>query len=391
MKTMKRILAFVLSSLLAVSLLTTAFAAEDTVIANGTGGEGITWTLTEGGVLTVSGNGPIVDDTRVEEDDGGTITTEKLDCIAFQLTAAFEDLTKGFAPEETERARFDFVKTLVIEEGITAIPDEEFDGVYPRSITLPSTLESIGWGSVNAMFATSLTVNNKNLVTTGNISIAGYNNENAQPYADIEAAIDAMVASRVGMENLSSELTVFYDMQCAYAIREGVEQELTAQQMLSDFNAFYGTDFTDPDAVIAFCLPRVNDLFGTSFNSAEDALTVVQDEDGQYVQAIEQIEDQISEMYGAFDIEERLYTLRLGEDGYVEYTPYTWLTVYAPADSDTQAAAKTSGVPFQAVPEPGADNSFIGRVRQFFGKIKTFFIRIWSYIQLYLAILRPNR
>ncbi|MBQ7546811.1 MAG: hypothetical protein IJT41_07590 [Clostridia bacterium] len=390
MKTMKRILAFVLSSLLAVSLLTTAFAAEDTVIANGTGGEGITWTLTEGGVLTVSGNGPIVDDTLVEEDGNGTITTEKLDCIAFQLTAAFEERTKDLDPEETERARFDFVKTLVIEEGITAIPDEEFDSVYPRSITLPSTLESIGWGSVNAMFATTLTVNNKDLVTTGNISIAGYN-ENAQPYADIEAAIDAMVASRVGMENLSSELTVFYDMQCAYAIREGVEQELTAQQMLSDFNAFYGTDFTDPDAVISFCLPRVNDLFGTSFNSAEDALTVVQDDDGQYVQPIGQIEEKISEMYGAFDIEERLYTLRLGEDGYVEYTPYTWLTVYAPKKSNTEEAAKISGVSFQAVPEPGADNSFIGRIRQLFGKIKAFFMRIWSYIQLYWALLRPNR
>ena len=390
MKTMKRILAFVLSSLLAVSLLTTAFAAEDTVIANGTGGEGITWTLTEGGVLTVSGNGPIVDDTLVEEDGNGTITTEKLDCIAFQLTAAFEERTKDLDPEETERARFDFVKTLVIEEGITAIPDEEFDSVYPRSITLPSTLESIGWGSVNAMFATTLTVNNKDLVTTGNISIAGYN-ENAQPYADIEAAIDAMVASRVGMENLTSELTVFYDMQCAYAIREGVEQELTAQQMLSDFNAFYGTDFTDPDAVISFCLPLVNDLFGTSFNSAEDALTVVQDDDGQYVQPIGQIEEKISEMYGAFDIEERLYTLRLGEDGYVEYTPYTWLTVYAPKKSNTEEAAKISGVSFQAVPEPGADNSFIGRIRQLFGKIKAFFMRIWSYIQLYWALLRPNR
>ena len=140
MKTMKRSLAVLLSLLLTISLLPTAFAAEDTVIANGTGGEGITWTLTEGGVLTVSGNGPIVDDKQVDEDEDGSITTQTLDCIAFQLTAAFEDRTKGLSPEETERARFDFVKTLIIEEGITAIPDDEFDGVYPRSITLPSTL-----------------------------------------------------------------------------------------------------------------------------------------------------------------------------------------------------------------------------------------------------------
>ena len=390
MKTMKRSLAVLLSLLMTISLLPTAFAAEDTVIANGTGGEGVTWTLTEGGVLTVSGNGPIVDDKQVEEDEDGSITTQKLDCIAFQLTAAFDARTKDLSPEETERARFDFVKTLIIEEGITAIPDDEFDGVYPRSITLPSTLESIGWSSVNAMFATSLTVNNKDLVTTGNISIAGYN-ENAQPYADLDAAIEAMATSRAGLEKLSNELMILYDMQAAYAILQGIEKDTSAEELLTAFNEFHGTALADLDALIAFCLPRVNALFGTSFNRVEDTLTVVQDEDWQYVQPIEQIEDKITEMYGALDIDDRLYTLHLGEDGYVEYTAYTWLHVYAPTDSDTEAAAKTSGLPFQATSELDTDNSFMGKVRRFFGKIKDFFMRIWMYIKTYWALLRPNR
>ena len=112
MKHIRHFLALVLAALLLCSVLPSAFAADSKVIASG-GLNGITWTLTEGGVLTVSGNGPITDKENYEYDENGEVSSiEKIDCIGWQVSAFFEQMTEGFGVAELERARFDFVKTL---------------------------------------------------------------------------------------------------------------------------------------------------------------------------------------------------------------------------------------------------------------------------------------
>ena len=84
MKKTNKLLALLLSVLLVLSLLPTAFAADDPVIASGGDGVNAKWTLTEGGVLTVSGNGPIVDQDEIEYDEDGEISSiSKLDCIGW--------------------------------------------------------------------------------------------------------------------------------------------------------------------------------------------------------------------------------------------------------------------------------------------------------------------
>ena len=66
MKKPKTLLSVLLAALLAAFLLLPAFAAGGGVVLSGTAGEGVTWKLTEDGVLTVSGSGPIVDKKEVE-------------------------------------------------------------------------------------------------------------------------------------------------------------------------------------------------------------------------------------------------------------------------------------------------------------------------------------
>ena len=77
MKTLKTTIALFLSLLLAFGLTVSAFAAGDGIVLSGTAGDGVTWQLTDDGVLTVSGRGPIVDHKEVDyEDDGSYSVTE---------------------------------------------------------------------------------------------------------------------------------------------------------------------------------------------------------------------------------------------------------------------------------------------------------------------------
>ena len=115
-----------------------------------------------------------MDEVKVEVDEDGNESSEMIDCIGWQLDRVWEERTKDMDAAEAARARFDLVKKLVIEEGITEIPYDEFSELYPRSITLPSTLTRLGYSAVNASFAETLTVNSKELVVTGGVVAAGH-------------------------------------------------------------------------------------------------------------------------------------------------------------------------------------------------------------------------
>ena len=206
MKKTTRLLALLLSLLMVLSLTATAFAADDPVIASGGDGVNAKWTLTEGGVLTVSGNGPIVDEEEIEYDEDGEISSiSKLDCIGWQISAVWDKLAENMSAGDAARTRFDYVKTLVIEEGITEIPDGEFDSFCPRTIRLPLSLQKLGSEAINARYCESLTIPNPELQIFAQIPVAGYSKD-AKPFSSIDDAIDGQVAFETKTNELSQKL-----------------------------------------------------------------------------------------------------------------------------------------------------------------------------------------
>lgn len=371
--------------LMMTAVLPTAFAASDDVIATGTGGEGITWTLTEGGVLTVRGNGPIVDDVEVVYDEDGYASTEMRDCIGWQLDRVWENLTEGMDAGEAERVRFEFVKELVIEEGITAIPGDEFRDICPRSITLPATLTDMDYSAVNAAFAQTLTIRNKALIVTGKIVIAAHR-QSAEAYGSVEEAIEAKIAYETLIAEIERKTSAVYDLGAAYELQCGIDNGLTQAELLENCNTFYGTDITTLDDLIAYCIEQINTNFDTQYRSVGDIFTIVSDEDGSWVQWDDALDTRIMEAYESADIEDSLCREYLGEYPYEDYVVYPWLTVYAPSGGDAEEAAKISGVHFVSTDVP--DNSFLGKLRQFFAPIKAFVLRLYNWIKFYLSVLK---
>lgn len=105
----KRILALLVTAALILSMIPMAFAAD---IASGTCGDNLTWTLSDTGVLTISGSG------------------------------AMSDFTPSGAPWYSNRTS---ITTLVIGEGVTSVGDYAFRRCSSlTSATFPSTLTSIG-------------------------------------------------------------------------------------------------------------------------------------------------------------------------------------------------------------------------------------------------------
>ncbi|MBQ9552238.1 MAG: hypothetical protein IJU96_05675 [Clostridia bacterium] len=385
---MKKWISVFLAALMMTAILPAAFAADDDVIATGDGGEGVTWTLTEGGVLTVSGSGPIVDDIKVEVDEDGYESTEMIDCIGWQLDRVLTARTEDMDAADAARARFDLVKDLIIAEGITAIPSDEFSDFYPRSITLPGTLAELGYSAVNASFAETLTVLNKNLDILGGVILAGHHKD-AATYASIDEAITATVAYETQLDEIEKKTYAVYDLGAAYEMQCGIDNGLTEEEYLTNFNEYYGTDFTKLDECIAFCIDCINSDFGTQYTAVDEVYTFVQTEDESYAQRDEELDNTITELYEAADIEDSLCRAYLGEEGQEDVAVYTWLTVYGPAGSGAEEAAATSGVPFEATTSPDTPiTSFFGRIKRAYETVKAFVIRLYNWIRFNLAILK---
>ena len=96
-KTIKQILAIILTFIMIVSTIPMAFAT-DAPVANGTAGEGVTWELTDDGVLTISGTGAMNTDwysppwkeynesiTEVVVEEGITKISDSAFCYAENL------------------------------------------------------------------------------------------------------------------------------------------------------------------------------------------------------------------------------------------------------------------------------------------------------------------
>lgn len=373
MKKTTRLLALLLSLLMVLSLTATAFAADDPVIASGGDGVNAKWTLTEGGVLTVSGNGPIVDEEEIEYDEDGEISSiSKLDCIGWQISAVWDKVTENMPVADAARERFDFVKTIVIEEGITEIPDGEFDSFCPRTIRLPLSLQKLGSDAINARYCESLTIPNPELQIFAQIPVAGYSKD-AKPYSSIDDAIDEQVAFEAKIAEISAKADILLYLETGYAIYKKVPTDVTKAEYLKDFNAVYGTKYTTVKDCILYCIKQVNALLGTNYTKAAQIVEIVSFDDEKFVQRKQEIYDKVDALYAPYSTEGRIDTIYLGS--YDEnLTAYQWLTVYAPAGSDAEESCKVNGVPF--VSTTPIDNSPLGKIKAFFAKVKAFFEQI---------------
>lgn len=370
MKKTNKLLALLLSALLVFSLAVTAFAADSDVIANGGDGVNTTWTLTKDGTLTVSGNGPIVDKEEIEYDENGEVSSiSKLDCIGWQISAVWDKVTENMPVADAARERFDLVKTIVIEEGITEIPDGEFDSFCPRTIRLPLSLQKLGSEAINARYCESLTIPNPKLQIFAQIPVAGYSKD-AKPFSSIDDAIDGTVMFEAKADEISQKLDILYDLETAYGILKKLNTDTTKKEFLAYFNETHGKTYKTLKSCINCCIKRVNRLFGTNYATAEEILEIVEFDGMKTVQRKEEIYEMATVLYEKIDIQDRLDAIYLGS--YDEtLTAYQWLTVYAPAGSDAEESCKINGVPF--VSTTPVDNSPLGRLKAFFAKVKAFF------------------
>ena len=371
MKHIRKLLALVLAALLLCSVLPSAFAADSKVIASG-GLNGITWTLTEDGDLTVSGNGPIADKDNYEYDENGEVSSiEKIDCIGWQIDACIQAMEEGLSAKDASLLRHTFVKTLILEEGITSVPDGEFDIVYPRTIILPATLQTLGNASINAQFTESLIVNGKDTVVNGGLYISAYRTGET-PYASIDKAVAAVAKMEAKSAKIEQKMNIVYDTGLAFEIKEGLYKDMTKKEFLATFNETYGKSYTKLSQCISFGIKRINKTFGTNYSSINEIFTVINEEDGSYsIERDEKIDDVIGAMHDANDITARLDYIYLGEiESGGEKTAYQWLTVSAPSGSNAEKAAKTDGLPFNATTPP-EKVTFLQKVQQFFEKLKT--------------------
>lgn len=350
MKIMKKSFSVLLTVLLALSAFAAvASAADENVLLAGTAGTGITWMLTDGGVLTVSGSGPIQDEIAYEyDDDGEIISSQTLNSIAFSLTEYYDGQTAGMDVAAAERFRFNLVREIVIEEGITVIPDGEFDGFYPRKVTIPASLKELGLQAFNASLASEVVIRSASL-ESAQFTVAVYRAD-AEPYADPDAAIEDLVAKRVREEQFQKDILPIYALQELFSIENGLleasDEELA--NIYAYYNEAFGSDAETADELESVALGLLNGRFGTEYTDKNELFRIEQNEwdwEPQVVWA-EELEAAYTAEADILYNDDRMISATLGEEFSDGEKAYGWLTVTAPADSAVQEACERTGVTF---------------------------------------------
>ena len=353
MKKLKTVISVILALLMAAGVTSIAFAAENEIVLSGHAGDSVAWTLTGDGLLTVSGTGPIKDETQVEYDENGTACIATIDSINMTVGRYFDTLADGLNAAERARIRFGLVKEIVVEEGITAIPQDEFAGMYPAKVTLPSTLESLGFNSFDLLFCAELTVNTvkqKNL----EICVPAYDNDTV-PYESLTEAKEDFIERAAAQEAFGYELIPF-DVLCSYAYVVMLPDEAgwlrmdedEKQEMMDFYNQYLGTEAAGLEALVPTALEKLNELYGTAYESIDDIFTVQADGDGRALVTDPALQAIFDEKNDALYNDSRLTIKPL--DMEAEYrTAYGWFTLTAPAGGKIEADCKASGVNFIAV------------------------------------------
>lgn len=116
------------------------------VISSGNCGDNLTWTLTDDGVLTISGTGPMYDyNIYVYDDSDHTVPWQQLK---------------------------EYIKSVVVEEGVTSIGDFAFNNcIALEAVELPDSLTKIGCYSFEKANLKELTIPKQ--ITKGNHEMPG--------------------------------------------------------------------------------------------------------------------------------------------------------------------------------------------------------------------------
>ena len=350
----RKSISILLALLMLLAVPVAAVAAETEVVLSGKAGDSVTWTLTNDGVLTVSGTGPIVDITEEETDEDGMVCVTTLDSIGMTFDRYFNDHREGMTAADAVRLRFDLCKEIVVEEGITEIPAYEFDAMLPRRVTLPSTLESMGYDAFNLLYAESITVSSVKLPEL-DIYVPAYA-DGAVPYKSCDEARESYIEQHAAEEALEYEM-LFYDVLYTYAYMLLIPDEAvwpqmedeSRQEMLDLYNKRLGTRETTLEALVPAALQALNKLFGTAYTDVKEIFTVDVDELGNRGLAAEPgLQEKIDAKYANAGDDDRLISKPLAMEN-VPLVAYDWFTVTAPAGGKIEKDCKESGVNFIAL------------------------------------------
>ena len=365
MKTLKTTLALFLSLLLAFGAAAPALAAGDDVVLSGAAGEGVSWRLTSDGVLTVSGSGPIVDKKEVEYDDDGSSTVTDFESIGSLIYDYYCEQTAGMRVEDAERARFALVREINVQEGITAIPEDEFDSFYPRKIMLPSTLADFGFRSINAVFAEEVVVKSA-AFPYAQFNVAAYRS-GAQPYPDLDAAVEGYIAQQAAIDQFGRDTLPFEFLRFVYSIQSGAYE--AEDEEIAEAIAFYSEAFGEEadafETLVPTAITLLNARFGTAYSALEQIFSLEETESGKEIVADETIENLIDTERERVNNTDRLEPMTLYPDPQEEYVVYRWLTVTAPGKSCLAENCRIAGVNFINMDGSAADGEnlcqFCGR------------------------------
>ncbi len=349
MRPLKKTLSVFLAALLIAASLVCAYAVPEYehVLLSGKAGENVNWILTDDGVLTVIGSGPIEDEVAYDYDDEGEIVSwQTLDSIAFELTAYYDEHSAGMDVAAAEQFRFDLVRELVVEEGVTVIPDGEFNGFYPRKVSLPASLTALGYQAFDASFAEEVVIRSGAL-EFAQFTVALYRAD-AEPYADLDAAIEGQIAKRVREEQFQNDILPIYALQELFSLENGLleESEEDLAFMYDYYNEAFGSHATTADELEAAALELLNRRFGTDFADKNEIFRIEESEWGTDVVWAEELYDvYAAEADSIFD-DGRMIPGTLGEEFSEGEKAYGWLKVTAPARSGVQEACGRIGVTF---------------------------------------------
>ncbi len=392
--TTKKVLS-VLFALLMVAMSLPFAAAEGTdepeVLLSGEYGT-ITWSLTDDGTLTVGGTGAIEPLHRDDEEQTPYYPWE--DALANEL--GFQTLDE--AMEQMPYNSFlsiilEVFQNLVIEEGITSIADEAFGDFAFKSITLSSTVESLGEHAIFAPIAESIIVLNPEFSFEDNdIGIMGYlGEESAFSSPDDLLAWILSLSPTEGVEpggepnSLWEQYEAYFQLSVAiYSIL--YDEDNTGYidfyvSYIMDQAKQYGIDAESFADLTEIVLGQINTALGTNFTDYDQLWQESTNEEGQstidmtpalqkaYITAMYGEMGGTPENYALMDTEAILVNLGQELYGYKmigttdeetgEFVPepagpvtvYPWLTVYGYEGSTAQAAAEASGVNFGVLSE----------------------------------------
>ena len=440
----------VLVMLSALAVLPTVSFAVPAVVGSGSCGTQATWTLTDDGTLTISGKGAVswpMTEEVYNEETGETETRDlpvpwdaALDSLICSRLgyASMEDANAALERGDLKLGDFFYtqmrsIRAVMIEEGITSIPDNSFLSYDPVIISLPSTMQTLPEHAFSYVLLKDLYLHNPDMDTSsievfaahGETTIKSYEQwadyftasfvlfsvQMMWLYSAFDSSLDAAFEPYSTVLSLVSALRLLYDNELNAAENYktqveclGVSEEAAAgeqRQALSvavedAHNILRDERFAD--------LREIQEI-GALKEAIRTKINGYLQKDFSLEEMFDRKESQlwISETYAEthYDLENSdalkdaveglLYvtpketvetkTVKLGET--TEDAPFPWITIHAERDSAVQAAAERTGVRFVSLgasdEKPADENvcSWCGKTHEgFFQRIVAFFHRI---------------